>query len=579
MNKHIWSLIDASRGSFTTEEFIELFAACSAWLKLSDDKQLDELHKYTGTNSKERLLTVLNDCIDVNFSLPIWDLTDDKIELLLKSLRELINAKVISYVELSDTIKQLQTENSKDSGIFSIPIELCSLGVALLGDKTKSVYCPFNNGSDFAFQLPKTSEKFGENYVNADQYFAEIHNILLDENFQTVNSDPIASPYYIGEGGLRQFTSSLAMPPFNVKLQQENIKDIWGRFPETPYHSEVYFLRHMLAQTSDIVVCFVANGFLSRTAAGEKQFKQDVLSKNWVKTVIALPSNLLSNTAIAVSIIVLDKNKTARTVNFIDAATEEFVDKTARTRNRLTAIDKIIEAYNSDVDSPISKHCTHEQIEENDFNLLPTRYVSSEESQMLKSFLASHNTARLEELVDIIRPQAVKHNEKGETVFTEYNLSSLNDVGELTGQGKSIKVGVKELKQVKKQVIKANDVLVVCRGAVGTIALVSESIEENALASQAFSILRVKPHISGVTPESIYQYLISEFGQIQLSLLVTGTGSANLPAKDLNELSMPLFDATQIEKIKQIRQQVLDTHHKIKELKQNITEINNNWLA
>ena len=60
---------------------------------------------------------------------------------------------------------------------------------------------------------------------------------------------------------------------------------------------------------------------------------------------------------------------------------------------------------------------------------------------------------------------------------------------------------------------------------------------------------------------------------------MTGTGSANLPAKDLNELSMPLFDATQIEKIKQIRQQVLDTHHKIKELKQNITEINNNWLA
>ena len=55
---------------------------------------------------------------------------------------------------------------------------------------------------------------------------------------------------------------------------------------------EVLQLRHMLAQTSGQVVTFVPSSFLSRTAAGEKQFKQDMIKKGWLHAVIALPEKL-----------------------------------------------------------------------------------------------------------------------------------------------------------------------------------------------------------------------------------------------------------------------------------------------
>jgi type I restriction enzyme M protein len=578
VNKQIWSLIDTFRGIMPMVGFIEPFAACCTWLKLTEDSKLDGDHIYSGTATKEQLIKVLNDCVDVHFNSGTWKLSDEQLTQLMSSMHKLLTAKVISYHDLSLSINLMLENEGKRTGMFSIPEELCQLGVALLGGKVESVYCPYNNGSDFATRLPKSSKKYGESIDESDVFYAEIHNILLDDNFSIVNCDPIRSPYYIGDGGLKQFTSSVAIPPFGLKTSYKNINDIWDRFPEKSLMSEVYFLRHMLAQTTDMVVCFVANGFLFRTAAGEKQFKQDVLNHNWVKAVIALPNNLLPHTSIPISILILDKHKTGKTVNFIDASTGEFINKATRTRNQLINVDNIISAYNSIEDTQFSRHCSAEEIVKNDYNLSPNRYVFSEDEQKLNAFLLSHQTAQLADLVEIIRPQAVKHDESAENTFTEYNLSTLNEIGEISGEGKLIQVGINELNRADKQTIKPYDVLVVCKGAVGKIAIVGEHISENSIASQAFSILRIKPHISSVTSEALYQYLISDFGQLQLKGLTTGTSALMVSAKDLNTLQIPLFNGEELGKIKEVRHKVVEAHKQIETLNQDITSLNNSWL-
>ncbi|MFA0350500.1 N-6 DNA methylase, partial [Vibrio sp. 10N.222.55.C6] len=295
MKKQIWSLLDALRGGSSLPELTEQFAACCAWVKLSETNKLGNEHQLVNENSsfKEQLQKVMNDFVSVWYNAEAKSLPESTLQQLITSLQGLIRANVISYQDLSEAIISLLEEGGKGYGGLTIPDELTTLGVSLLEDKVKTVYCPFTAGYAFAHKLPMHSICEGETPLGVDDFYAEVQNVLLDRNFRVTRTDPIFVPTLIGDGGLKQFQSSIAMPPLGQKYPKSDIHDIWGRFPEKSLMADVYQLRHMLSHTSDVVVGFVTNGFLFRSAAGEKLFKQDMLEKNWLKAVIALPSNLL----------------------------------------------------------------------------------------------------------------------------------------------------------------------------------------------------------------------------------------------------------------------------------------------
>ncbi|MCD9504608.1 N-6 DNA methylase [Photobacterium phosphoreum] len=574
MKKQILSLLDALRGANELSVFTEQFSACCAWVKLNKINKLNEEHSV-----KEQLQKVMDDCVSVQYHAESWSLSDDALLQLVTSLQQLVRAKAISYQDLSVAITSLLEESGKRYGQLTIPDELTHLGVSLLGDKVESVYCPFTAGYEFAHKLPLGSLAEGETPLRLDEFYAKVQNVLLERNFRVNCNDPIFTPTLIGDGGLKQFQSSIAMPPLGQKYPKSDIHDIWGRFPEKSLMADVYQLRHMLAHVSDIVVGFVTNGFLYRSAAGEKLFKQDVLEKNWLKAVISLPSNLLSSTSIPLSIVVFDKQKTNDSVLFIDTSSEHFIDKSSRVRNKLTNIDQILSIYNSLDNSGFSKLCSITDIEAMDYNLSPSRYVLTNEDMALQKFLEQYPTVKLSELVEIVRPQAVKHDADADAEYIEHNLTSLNTIGQLEGAGKLIKVATKDIAKVEKQKIQEGDVLVSCRGAVGRIALIDDNIEDNVIASQAFAILRLKPYVDNVSSVALYQYLISKFGQQQLSGLVTGTTAQMLSAKDLSNIEIPVFSAEKLAELESVRLNVLDAHQKIIELQKDIEEINLSWIA
>lgn len=580
MKKQIWSLF-ALRGADELSAFTEQFAACCAWVKLNESNKLSEEHQLfvSGSSVKERLQKVMDDCVSVQYHAVSWSLSDKVLHQLVTSLQDLVRTKVICYQDLSVAITNLLEEGGKKSGELTIPDELTRLGVSLLGEKIESVYCPFTAGYEFAHKLPLQSLVEGETPLRSDEFYAEVQNVLLDRNFRVTCTDPISVPTLIGDGGLKQFQSSIAMPPFGLKYATSDIHDIWGRFPEKSLMADVYQLRHMLAHASDCVVGFVTNGFLYRSAAGEKLFKQDVVNRNWLKAVIALPSNLLSLTSIPVSIMVFDKNKVNDSVLFIDASSSHFIDKSSRVRNKLTNNEQILSIYNSFDNSEFSKLCSIEDIEAMDYNLSPSRYVLTNEDMKLKHFLEQYPTAKLSELVEIVRPQALKHDADAEVEYIEHNLTSLNTIGQLEGDGKLIKVSTKDVVKAEKQKIQAGDVLVSCRGAVGRVALIDESIEDNVIASQAFAILRLKPHVNNLSSVALYQYLTSEFGQQQLSSLVTGTTAQMLSAKDLSNMNIPVFSAEKLAELEAVRLKVIEVHQKILGLQKEIEQINLSWLA
>ncbi|TOF36174.1 hypothetical protein CGJ24_15660 [Vibrio parahaemolyticus] len=581
MNKQIWSLFDALRGACEFSALTEPFAACCAWVKLNESNKLSEEHQLVNPHKsvKEQLQKVMGDCVSVQYHAESWTLSDDVLLQLVASLQQLVRAKAISYQDLSEAITSLLEESGKKYGQLTIPNELTDLGVGLLGDKVESVYCPFTAGYEFAHKLPLESLVAGETPLRSDAFYADVHNVLLDRNFRVTCTDPIFVPTLIGDGGLKQFQSSIAMPPLGQKYPKSDIHDIWGRFPEKSLMADVYQLRHMLAHASDVAVGFVTNGFLFRTAAGEKQFKQNVLEGNWLKAVIALPSNLLDSTSIPLSIVVFDKHKTNDSVLFIDASGEHFIDKASRVRNKLANSEQIRSIYNAFENSEFSKVCSIAEIEAMDYNLSPSRYVLTNEDVVLKQFLEQYPTAKLSELVEIVRPQAVKHDADADAEYIEHNLTSLNTIGQLEGAGKKIKVASKEIAKVEKQKIQAGDVLVSCRGAVGRVALIDDSIEDNVIASQAFAILRLKPQVNNLSSVALYQYLTSAFGQQQLSSLVTGTTAQMLSAKDLSNMDVPVFSAEKLAEFEMVRFNVIEVHQKILGLQKEIEQINLSWMA
>lgn len=110
------------------------------------------------------------------------------------------------------------------------------------------------------------------------------------------------------------------------------------------------------------------------------------------------------------------------------------------------------------------------------------------------------------------------------------------------------------------------------------MVIVDKEIADNAIASQAFSILRIKPHIISITSEALFQYLISKMEQLQLSSMVTGTSALTLSSKDLSALQVSLFDAEKLLQLKEVRK-IADTYITIEQLNNKINGQNDCWLS
>ncbi len=111
---------------------------------------------------------------------------------------------------------------------------------------------------------------------------------------------------------------------------------------------------------------------------------------------IALASNLFYGTTIAVTILVLAKNKTDTTIQFIDATGEEFFKKAAN-NNLMTDghIAKIMEVFDSKADvEHVAASTPYENIVARGYNLSVSSYVEPRDTR---------ETVNIDELNEEIR--------------------------------------------------------------------------------------------------------------------------------------------------------------------------------
>ncbi len=209
------------------------------------------------------------------------------------------------------------------------------------------------------------------------------------------------------------FDAVVANPPFSYR---------WD--PNEALGEDMRFKNHGLAPKSAADFAFLLHGFHYLKDEGvmaiilphgvlfrggkEAAIRRKLLDDGHIDTVIGLPANLFYSTGIPVCILVLKKCKKPDDVLFINAA--EHFEKGKR-QNYLNPahIKKIVDTYrHRKEEERYARRVPMEEIEENDYNLNISRYVSTAEPEAEIDLSATHK-----QLVDIekeIRESTAKHN-------------------------------------------------------------------------------------------------------------------------------------------------------------------------
>ena len=83
---------------------------------------------------------------------------------------------------------------------------------------------------------------------------------------------------------------------------------------------------------------------------------------------------------------------------------------------------------------------------------------------------------------------------------------------------------------------------------------------ENAIPSQAFTIVRIDKRVSDIEPVALFQYLLSPMGQLQLESISSGVAVTTIGTKDLKNMRVPVFNERQTNEASNLRRKVKELH-------------------
>lgn len=252
-------------------------------------------------------------------------------------------------------------------------------------------------------------------------------NMLLhgvkDTEFEIFHGDTLTNDWEmlreLNPAKMPRFDAVVANPPFSYRWTPTDAMadDVrfknYGLAPKSA--ADFAFLLHGFHFLKDdgVMAIILPHGVLFRGGA-EARIRTKLLKDGHIDTVIGLPANLFYSTGIPVCILVLKRCKKPDDVLFINAA-EHFVRGKRQnflgdgTDGKPDHIGKIVSTYQHRTEEPrYSRRVSMAEIEENDFNLNISRYVSTATAEEEIDLAAVH--AKLVALDEKIAAATKEHN-------------------------------------------------------------------------------------------------------------------------------------------------------------------------
>ena len=371
----IFTAIEASASGYPSEADIKgLFA------------DFDTTSNRLGNTVKEKN-TRLNDVLKGVAGLNFGDFQDNQIDLFGDAYEFLIS----NYA----------ANAGKSGGEFFTPQHVSKLIAQIAMHKQTSVnkiYDPACGSGSLLLQ----AKKHFDDHVIEDGFFGQeinhttynlarmnmfLHNINYDKfNIQLGNT--LIDPHF---GDDKPFDAIVSNPPYSVKwigaddptlINDDRFAPAGVLAPKSKadFAFVLHALSYLSAKGRAAIACFP--GIFYRGGA-EQKIRKYLVDNNYVETVISLAPNLFYGTTIAVTILVLAKNKTDTRVQFIDASGEDFFAK--KTNNNEMSDDhigRIMDLFDSKENvEHVAQSVPFEKIAENDYNLSVSAYVEPKDTR------------------------------------------------------------------------------------------------------------------------------------------------------------------------------------------------------
>ena len=373
-------------------------------------KVTDSLHNF------ERTIVIEEGADDFKglFSSSTIDLTDTALGSNLNERSRNIQSLILLFADLNMValqkgdilgdayeylIGQFAMESGAKAGEFYTPKQVSEVMARIVAKSSdiRSIYDPTVGSGSLLLTVAKhldTHEQRNLSYYGQEKNTATYNltrmNLLLHgvrpEKMTMKNGDTLAEdwpedPERPNEGV--QFDAVVMNPPYSVKG--------WNRFDLTvsdprfevagvlppPSRGDFAFLLHGLFHLGQegTMAIVLPHGVLFRGGA-EGEIRQRLLEKNYIDTVIGLPSSLFTNTGIPVIVMILKKNRALDEPVLMIDASKNFVKVGKQNVLEEKDIAKIVDTYTSrETIDGYSYNVSREEIIENEYNLNLPRYV------------------------------------------------------------------------------------------------------------------------------------------------------------------------------------------------------------
>lgn len=257
----------------------------------------------------------------------------------------------------------------------------------------------------------------------------------------------------------------------------------------------------------------------------DKEYRQELIEKGLIETIITLPQGILPNTSIHYSLMILSSDNSA--INIVDGR-ECTID---HGRHKSLDVKQILEIVRWKQD----------------------RYALVRYDDIKKGTILS--AARyFQEDIKLINPVPLckigtsyrgyqynaKLQEEGEPGEKEYGLLKLSDIGTETIDFDSLATFDGDKHKMKRYVLQENDIVLTARGPIYKVALIKDIGDRKIIPSSNLMVIRPDP--GSIIPEYLYLFLISETGKACIHQIQTGDVILVISHSNLQNMPVPVID-------------------------------------
>ena len=289
------------------------------------------------------------------------------------------------------------------------------------------------------------------------------------------------------------------------------------------------------------------------------------------------------------------RNSILANLVFVSPANDDFRDKliyfgTNRSSSPLP-LSELMEAgallnHSSSLDfSSVTWHDVwSDEVADNDYELLPDRYIKSPSQKRYEQFLSNYNNcAALDEIATIVRPRPFRQTHKSfvgdglpEKIdlhrATELLVSDLvhGDIIDSPGhRDRGLIISRNEMFKYRSQIVEPDDLLFSFKGTIAKVSLAGKSfgnLESPTFASQNVLIIRPKS-FAPISQILLLNLLSTTLVGDMFSDLATGSAIKSLSIKALRSFKIPIPDHKQLA---EINETMSHNQAKVEDLKKQI---------